>query len=375
MAKVKILNYEINCSQGNIHQTLDVVKSGQIDISSKNVRALQDNVKIPYYSFKDEIKQDQKSIYSAMKDLILPIVSKVEKEKRGSTVLIIGTSLVDWYLVDAINATVYENEKIAYTSQKQSIDSYAQELSKEFGLNDFTMTINTACTSSANALLEASNMINIGLFDQAIVLGVEIFSPIMSSGFYAMDLIASSRAKPFDIHRDGLVLGEAVAGILLGKDDAKWSLEGGFSNCNSQTITAVSQSGDECVEVMQNALQDCKVKAKEITALKAHATGSYSNDLAELNAIKKVFDSSLTFTALKPYVGHTIGSCGVLEIALLMAAIDDGFIPKTYFCDKALSAEYRPIAEHKKCDEGLFMCNYFGFGGNNVSLIIKKELS
>lgn len=373
MAKVNILKYEVNASQGNLQQTLDAIKNDRIVRSIKKIQASMEEVEIPYYLLKEEIKQEQRSIYHAMRDMLLKLLP--EESNRSQTALIVGTSLVDWHLVDAINATVYDDEKEPYTSQKQSIDSYAKELSKEFGLNDFTMTINTACTSSANALLEASNMINIGLFEYAIVIGVEIFSPIMSSGFYAMDLIANDIVKPFDIDRDGLILGEALAGIVLGKDDTKWSLEGGFSNCHSQTITSVSQSGDECVEVMQKALQNCGVEAKEITALKAHATGSHSNDLAELNAISKVFEPSLTFTALKPYVGHTIGASGVLEIALLMAAVDEGFIPKTYFCEKPILPEYRPISEHKKCDRGLFMCNYFGFGGNNISLIIKKELS
>jgi len=374
MAKVNILNYEIHCAQGDVQHTLKAIKNDQIVKSFKSVQSLQEDVEIPYYLFKEEIKQDQESIYKAMRDLLLKIIPTIDESKRDSTALIIGTSLVDWHVVDAINASVYENEKKPYSSKKQSIDSYAKALSREFGLNDFTMTINTACTSSANALLEASNMISIGLFEYAIVIGVEIFSPIMSSGFYAMDLIAESVAKPFDLERDGLVLGEAIAGIVLGKEDTLWRLEGGFSNCNSHTITAVSQSGDECVEVMQKALQNSGVKAEEITALKAHATGSYSNDLAELNAISKVFSSSLTFTALKPYIGHTIGASGVLEIALFMAAVDDGFIPKTYFCDNPILPEYRPISEHKKCKEGIFMCNYFGFGGNNISLIMKKEI-
>jgi len=373
MAKVNILKYEVNASQGNLQQTLDAIKNDQIIRSNKKIQASMEEVAIPYYLLKEEVKQEQRSIYDAMKDLLLKLLP--EESKRSRTVLVIGTSLVDWHLVDAINATVYDDKKKPYTSQKQSIDSYAKELSKEFGLNDFTMTINTACTSSANALLEASNMINVGVFEYAIVMGMEIFSPVMSSGFYAMDLIADRVAKPFDLDRDGLVLGEALAGIVMGKEEAAWSLEGGFSNCHSQTITSVSQSGDECVEVMKKALQNCGIEAKEITALKAHATGSHSNDLAELGAISKVFEPSLTFTAFKPYVGHTIGASGVLEIALLMAAVDDGFIPKTHFCEKPIFPEYRPIVEHKKCDRGLFMCNYFGFGGNNISLIIKKELS
>ncbi|MCD6433089.1 MAG: 3-oxoacyl-ACP synthase [Sulfurimonas sp.] len=373
MATVNILDYEIYSAQGNLEETLEAIKNQEIVISSKTIRAIEEDVVIPFFSFRDEVSQNQKSIYNALKNLLLKIVPKIDEDKRESTALIIGTSLVDWYLVDAINDTAYEYKKTPYYSKKHSIDSYAKKLSKEFGLNEFTMTINTACTSSANALLEASNLINCGVVDYAIVVGVEIFSPIMSSGFYAMNLISADKPKPFDKKRDGLVLGEAIAGILLGVDKSKWSLEGGFSNCNSQTITSVSQSGDECVEVMQKALENAKTQAQNITALKAHATGSDSNDEAEINAISKVFDSSLIFTALKPFVGHTIGASGVLEISLFMAAIDDGFIPKTLSCENSILADYIPTKEHIECDSGVFMCNYFGFGGNNISLIIKKE--
>jgi len=189
-----------------------------------------------------------------------------------------------------------------------------------------------------------------------------------------MELISNTHAKPFDKNRDGLVLGEAIGAILVGKGDSKWSLLGGFSNCNSATITSVGASGDECVEVIQEALDRLNLTSKDITAIKAHATGSISNDEAEINAISRVFESGVDFTALKPYIGHTIGASGVVEIALFMGCIDDGFIPKTLFCDESISQTHMPLNKHKECKDGLFMCNYFGFGGNNISLVIEKKL-
>ncbi len=373
MASINILDYEIYSCNGNLAQTITKIKDEDITISSKIISTTQEKVEIPFFAFKDEVKQNQKSIKNILRDLVEKVLLNIDEEKRKSTSLIIGTSLIDWYLVDSINNTAYEYKKTPYYSQKHSIDSYAKELSKEFGLNEFTMTINTACTSSANALLEASNLINCEVVDYAIVIGLEIFSPIMSNGFHAMNLLSPNSPKPFDKERDGLVLGEGIGAIVLGKESSKWSLQGGFSNCNSATITSVSQSGDECVEVMQNALKNSNLTAKDITALKAHATGSHSNDEAEINAISKVFDNSIIFTALKPFVGHTIGASGVLEIALFMGSIDDGFIPKTLSCDNSILEDYTPISKHYKCNNGTFMCNYFGFGGNNISLIIKRE--
>ncbi len=373
MKSINILNYSILSSQGDMAQTLKAIKEQNVKISSKTIDTDFGKADIPFYGFEKEVEQNQESIKAALKDLVSKIVSNLDSDKRAKTALIIGTSLIDWHLVDAIEGCAYEYKKTKYTSQKHSIDSYAKELSSEFGLNEFTMTINTACTSSANAMLEASNLIKCGVVDYAVVAGVEIFSPIMSSGFYAMDLISKTKVKPFDKNRDGLILGEGIGCVLVGIDSSPWHLLGGFSNCNSQTITSVSESGDECVEVMQKAMGIAGVDAKDITALKAHATGSGSNDLAEINAISKVFDSSITFSALKPYIGHTIGASGVLEIALFMGCIDAGFIPKTISCSESIINGYKPIDANKECSGGVFMCNYFGFGGNNISIIIKKE--
>jgi len=372
MASVNILKCEVLSSLGDLEKTVGFIKTLKTGISSKNIDANGKKIKIPYYLLENKIGQNQKDIYAVLKKIVQKIVVNMDRDKRKSTALLIGTSLIDWHLVDAINSCAYEYKKTPYFSQKTSIDSYAKQLSREFDLSEFTMSINTACTSSANALLEAKNLINAGVVDYAVVIGLEIFSPVMSSGFHSMELISCTFPKPFDIDRDGLVLGEAVAGILLGKEKSRWTLEGGFSNCNSQTITSVSASGEECVEVMQKALKDCSLHVEDITALKAHATGSNSNDEAEINAISSVFDSSLIFTALKPYIGHTVAASGALEISIMMNVIDDGFIPKTLFCEKPILKDFAPINEHKKCKSGIFMCNYFGFGGNNTSLVIKK---
>ena len=374
MANVNILAYDTVCSLGDLKQSVEAIEGSKVSISSKSIEIDGKKSKIPYYLLKNKIKQNRDDIQKALEGMLIKLLAKSDKRKLDSTALIVGTSLIDWYLVDSINSCAYEYKKEPYSSQKRSIDSYAKDLALKYGLSEFSMTINTACTSSANALLEAKNLIAEGIINQAIVIGIEIYSPVMSSGFYIMDLLSKTKPKPFDTKRDGLVLGEAMAGVVLGKESASWSLEGGFSNCNSQTITSVSKSGQECVEVMQKALENCALKAEDITALKAHATGSNSNDEAEMNAIEKLFSPNLIFTALKPYIGHTIGASGVLEIATLIGCIDKGFLPKTLFCNSPISSIYQPINRHKRCDRGIFMCNYFGFGGNNTSLIIKKEL-
>ena len=373
MHSINILDYTLRSAQGNTKETLKAIQTGDIKVSFKNVVDYTESLEIPYFLFKEEVLEEVDSIKQAIKEIVQEISEPLTPQQRSQTALIVGTSLIDHNLLNAVIDTVYDQENKPYYSEKKSIDSFAQEIAQELGLNSFTMTINTACTSSANAMIEARNLIYAGVVDYAIVLGVEIFSQTMSNGFSSMRLLSLESQKPFDTKRDGLVLGEAIAAVLIGKEKSSWSLRGGYSNCNSFNITSVGADGEEYAEVMQEAMRLSEVSVDEICVLKAHATSTQANDLSEINAIKKLFSSDLTFTGLKPYLGHTLGACGVLELALFISCIDEGFIPKTLNHSESIIAEYVPLQEHKRCESGIFMLNYFGFGGNNTSLIIEKE--
>lgn len=374
MHSINILDYALRSSQGDVKETLAAIKSGNVSISTKEVATLEDTIEIPYYLFQNEVKEDIEAIKQAIKDVVRSISDKLSPAQKAETALIVGTALVDKNIVKAVTSTVYDYKKKPYSSSKKSIDSFAQEISQELELNPFTMTVSTACTSSVNAVLEARNLINSDLFKYAIVVGVEVHSKMMSNGFSSMRLLSSDFQRPFDVNRNGLVLGEAIAAVLVGKDSSEWSLRGGYSNCNSLNITSVSPSGDEYTEVMNQAIDYAQITPEDITVVKAHATSTPTNDMSEINAIKKVFSPSVTFTAMKPYVGHTLGACGVLELAMFMSCIDDGFIPKTLNHSESIISEYVPLLEEKECKSGIFMLNYFGFGGNNTSVIIQKEL-
>ena len=374
MHSINILDYTFRCSQGNVEETLSSIKTENVTLSSKEVATLTEKNNMPYYLLKEKIPEESEAIKNTIKALVEEIISTFSLSKKSKTALIVGTSLIDQHCVDAIEESVYPYKRKSYCSIKTSIDSFADEITQELQLFPFSMTVSTACTSSINAVLEARNLINSNVFEYAIVVGIEIYSQMMSDGFSSMKLLSREMQRPFDIARDGLVLGEAVAAVLLGKESSPWSLRGGYSNCNSLNITSVSSSGEEYAQVMQEAMNLSEVSTHDITALKAHATATTTNDMSEINAIEKVFDSDLVFTALKPYIGHTLGACGVLELAIFMACIDDSFIPKTLNHNKSIIEEYTPLQKHKKCSFGVFMLNYFGFGGNNTSVIIQKEL-
>ncbi|MEN8146123.1 MAG: beta-ketoacyl synthase N-terminal-like domain-containing protein [Campylobacterota bacterium] len=256
---------------------------------------------------------------------------------------------------------------------------YTDHLTKHFGLHHFSLTYNTACTSSANAVIDAASMLEGGIIDYALVIGFEMFSPVSFEGFVSMQLLSPAKIAPFDRDRSGIILGEAISALFMSRDDvapSPWVFLGSASNCETYSVTGANPDGSGIAEVVGAALDNADVTAEDINAVKAHGTASALNDTAEINGMKKLFKEAPDFFSLKPYIGHTLGSCGSSELLLTMECVDAGFIPGTpNFVTVDEELAWEPLYEKKACKNGSFMLNYFGFGGNNTSIVIEKARS
>jgi 3-oxoacyl-[acyl-carrier-protein] synthase-1 len=137
-------------------------------------------------------------------------------------------------------------------------------------------------------------------------------------------------------------------------------------------VTTHNVEGDIIAEVIRQAMQNAGVAPGEIAAIKAHATGSEMNDRMEANGMKRVFaDQMPPVTGIKPFVGHTVGAAGVVELILFTEAVKKGFIPATLgFTVMDEELMITPVTENWPIAAGVFMFNYFGFAGNCTSLIV-----
>ena len=290
--------------------------------------------------------------------------------------LFLGSASIDLSLSLPLGENYDTSDEKVMACERVGNGYYADYLTKKFGLSDFSLTYNTACTSSANAVVDAASMLEGGVIDYALVIGFELFSPISFEGFIAMQLLSPEVLAPFDKNRSGIVLGEAVSALFMSRDDVRashWIYRGGSSRCETHSVTGANSDGTGIASVIEAALDEANILAGDIQALKAHGTSSALNDLAEINAMKQVFTSAPNFFSLKPYIGHTLGSCGSSELLLLLECVDDGFIPKTPgFSTVDTDLSWSPTTKKIRVDNGHFMLNYFGFGGNNTSLIIEK---
>jgi 3-oxoacyl-(acyl-carrier-protein) synthase len=263
----------------------------------------------------------------------------------------------------------------------ESHDGYgkiAGAVMEKFGMEGNAYTFITACTSSANALLYAASMIEQRHIERALVVGYDLFNNLGFYGFEGLKSIAVSEYKPFDRDRDGLILGEACgAAVLSGKrrNAGDFVCLGGANLCDTYSVTSHDEEGIAVAETMNRALERAGIDPGDISVIKAHATGTENNDRTECAAMRVTFGERIPpVTCLKPFIGHTVGACGVNEMIVFMESVRAGFIPSTPgFRQRDEDLNLTPLTENREAGEGIFMLNYFGFGGNCTTLILSNK--
>jgi 3-oxoacyl-[acyl-carrier-protein] synthase-1 len=310
-----------------------------------------DDYIVPYYKSKDDI------------DGLIKNIGKLPE----NTTLFIGSSSLDMHL----NEQNYDKDGIKYLGY----DLNTHALCKKLGINPHYYLFNTACTSSANALIYAARMIKEKVIDNALVIGAEVQNMLSLYGFMSLGLISKDGIKPFDKNRNGIVLGEACGFALLSSEEDSWEfMEGEISN-DISNITTPSKDGETLRVIIEKIANNARIEPSQIDLIKLHATASDSNDVSENNAICKVFGRSIPLcVALKGYIGHTLGACGVCELVLLLNALDNGFVPKSLgFETKDENFDIVPTMQKSAWSGKYILFNYLAFGGNSASFLIKGD--
>jgi len=252
----------------------------------------------------------------------------------------------------------------------------------------------SACASSTNAILASMDAIRMGRSKMIVTGGSEaVTSQTGVGGFNAMKALSTrnddckTASRPFDLDRDGFVLGEGAACLILEeyehakKRGAKIYAEvmGGGMSADAHHITAPHPEGLGARNVMKLALADAKMNPDEINYVNVHGTSTSLGDIAESKAIKDVFGEhayKLNISSTKSMTGHLLGAAGAIEAVAGILAIKEGFIPPTinHFTDDPEidnkldftfnTAQEKPV--------NAVLSNTFGFGGHNASVIFKK---
>ncbi|ANS76556.1 beta-ketoacyl-[acyl-carrier-protein] synthase II [Paenibacillus yonginensis] len=261
-----------------------------------------------------------------------------------------------------------------------------------YGFKGPSLTLSTACSSSADAVGMASMLLRSGQADAVLAVGAEsILCQLMDAGLSTARALSTRNeapekaSRPFDLNRDGFVMGEGGGALVLETlesalrrgADIKAELLGYANSNDAYHVTSPEPEGRGAILCMQNALQQAGIGPSAIDYINAHATSTKLGDQIETKAIKAVFGErayKLAVSSTKGATGHLMGAGGVTELIACIQAIREGVVPPTLNYDTPdpeCDLNYVPNQAQER-EVNVAMSNSFGFGGQNASLIVGK---
>ena len=258
-------------------------------------------------------------------------------------------------------------------------------VSMRFGLGGPCETVTTACAAGTHAIGNAARLVASGRSTVAVAGGAEaVMVEIAEAGFRNMTALSNTEySRPFDVNRDGFVMGEGAGILILEEWDHAISrgatiyaeVLGAASTADAHHITAPDPSGHGAIRCMELALEDAGVSASEVSHINAHGTSTPLNDLAESVAVRKVFgDHAPPVTSIKGHLGHSLAAAGALEgVASVMTLVNQVIPPTagTTKVDPDVGLDV-VIGQPRTADVEVILSNSFGFGGHNGSVVFRR---
>lgn len=294
---------------------------------------------------------------------------------------------IDWGKLQSNSRDFYNLVDFGKTTSNSGLSLLIQQ----YGITGYASSVHTACASGGQALGLAMQVIRRGEADFMLAGGFDsMINPLGLSSFCLLGALSTynetpqTASRPFDATRNGFVLGEGAAFLILeewGKAKARGAkiyaeLAGEGNSLSSYRITDSHPNGDGAIQAIKRALEDAGVKPRDVDYINAHGTSTKMNDLSETNAIKVVFGdriANLPVSSTKSQTGHLIAAAGALEAVLSVKSIEQAQVPKTANLktpDPECDLDYVVDGPREK-SLGVVLSNSFGFGGSNSCLLFK----
>ncbi len=285
-----------------------------------------------------------------------------------------GMDMSEQFYLDFIHSEAHKEYIAAH-----DCGNCTEMTANHFGKFAFTTTLSTACSSAANAIILGANMIRCGDADIVVVGGSECITKFHLNGFNSLMILDTEPCRPFDATRHGLNLGEGAAYLVLeSAESAKrrgvtaQALLSGYGNaCDAFHQTASSPEGEGAYRAMSEALALAGLQPSEIDYINAHGTGTPNNDASESHAMMRLFGENVPpVSSTKPFTGHTTSASGSIEAVFCILALQNGFLPVNLNWSQAMEDGIVPVSQPTKKALKHVLCNAFGFGGNDSSVLI-----
>lgn len=336
------------------------------------------------------------AIRQALEDAGIDLSSAAASNKK--IVLVSGTTVGGMDLTEQSFNPLYEQfqsqketkvEELAFLNHHdggnctQKIADYFRNESAtgQGGFNELT-TISTACSSAANAIMLGAKLLETGEADIVVAGGSEALSRFHLNGFNSLMILDKKRCRPFDATRAGLNLGEGAAFVVLESESAARQqgktphayLTGYGNACDAYHQTASSENGEGAFLAMKEALNMAHIEPEDIQYVNAHGTGTPNNDQSESESLKRLFGRKMPWiSSTKSFTGHTTSASGSIEAVICLLAMQHHFIPANLGWEKQMENGIIPCLGIENVRLENVLCNSFGFGGNDSSLIFSTH--
>lgn len=341
-------------------------------------------------STNDNIRRNQRSksltyLFKACDEAVRNADIDLSNQK---VLIVLGTSLggeVDGAFLDTKIQRKTYSDKDKDLFEKRTLYYFADELVKRYHVKDGNYyVISTACSASSNAVGLAAECLHSGMFNVALVAGVDELADISLAGFLSLGAINEARAAQVFGADDGISLGEGAGALVLqtniykANESPLGKILSGAITSDAYHVTAPEPTGLDAEKAINQALNQVNLKAEQIDYVNAHGTGTKANDSMEFNLLRHALPESTVVTSTKGFTGHTLGAAGIIEIINCLMTLDEGRgvgtysdpeiynqtlkgNPKNFIFNTTISKEFK-----------LALNLSFAFGGNNSAVLLSR---
>lgn len=274
--------------------------------------------------------------------------------------------------IDLLDASVKQNIDI----RRSYLPSMANTIGNYFNAANKPLVLSNACISGILAIVNAKRLITQGLYTNIVVCGGDLITEFVVSGFKSFNALSSDPCKPFDAHRIGINLGEAVSSLLITCDNSVLSpsamrIVSGASANDANHISGPSRTAEGLFKAIKETMKNLPEKPDTINA---HGTATPFNDEMESIAFERAELCNVPLNSLKGYYGHTLGAAGVLEtIITIEAGHDNKIIKSAGYTEKGVTGKIEVITETISTNINAILKTASGFGGCNAAALFSKN--
>jgi 3-oxoacyl-[acyl-carrier-protein] synthase-1 len=325
-------------------------------------------------------------VLAALAQIELPIARAIREHGAERVGVVMGTSTSG--VGDAEAAIRHEVESGGLTPTfdyaQLEFGGLAFFAAEYLGVRGPAYSLSTACSSGARALASARSLLALGVCDAVVAGAADTLCGLTATGFTALSAVCDGVTNPCSKNRAGLTLGEGAAVFLVEPGPGGVQLYGVGESSEAHHMSAPDPSGAGAEAAMRGALADAGLAADAIAYLNLHGTGTPLNDAMECLAVERVFGRALPVSSTKPLVGHTLGAAGAIEAAFCWLVLDrcasGSLLLPPHWWDGERDPELPALHLVPKGETAAagtaprVMTNSFGFGGNNCTLVLGRDL-